>query len=719
MNLRRLLISFSLLFTYFIGLSSDQPPVSYPLTSHPRLFFLPADEAFIKARISSSPVFNKLHNIIITECNKMLDLPVLQRVVTGGTMVNISREAFRRICYLSYAYRMTGVVSFAARAETEMLDVAAFSDWNPSNQLDFTEMTMAMAIGYDWLYNYLGTSSRLAIANAIKQKGIEETTGAKAIPIFFLQDHNGNYNQNINSVQVGNACIAAGVAAVYDENPAYYQPLIDRAVNLIKFPMGVYQYNGAFPESVMYWEYGTTYNVLLIDLLQRMFGTDRDLTKTEGFLKTANFALHMHGTATQQMNGTSLIHVTSQVFSFGDGGAAFPVMPVMFWFASHAPAQTSLYWEMKKLNFELSDNPQGWLGSNRFLPLLLNWGKDVTTDNLPVPGENTYLALGRSSLAALRTGWSSNDIYLGMKGGTPSGEHSHMDIGSFVMDALEVRWALDIGGGSCTTCTSKWDAYFFNNLGHNTLTFNGNLQKVDGYAPIENLIDTPDRKSVDINLTPIYSGDVASCKRTGAIVSNRYVEIKDVITAGAAPVTVRWTQLTQAVPFDVSNKIIQLGQSSKKLYLVFDGADDVTTKTWTSMPGNGGDLVNYTSVIGFEYTIPAGTTRTVTVKLVPDGDPILAGLNLNGNNTTTGINTLQNRDSFSAYYNQETDKIYLKNLPEHVQRIRLFDPIGRLVQDVQVYGSLATLDCSKMVASVYIVNVIMSDGSFKSVKIVR
>jgi hypothetical protein len=33
-----------------------------------------------------------------------------------------------------------------------MLAAAAFSDWNPSHFLDVAEMTAALAIGYDWLY---------------------------------------------------------------------------------------------------------------------------------------------------------------------------------------------------------------------------------------------------------------------------------------------------------------------------------------------------------------------------------------------------------------------------------------------------------------------------------------------------------------------------------------------------------------------------------------
>jgi len=895
--MKKILIKFGVAFICFLGITTSQSQVVYPLTGHPRLFFLSSDEASLKSKLSSNATLSKVHNVIIDECNKMLTLPYQQRVVTDGTMITISREAFRRIGFLCYAYRMTSDTRYAARAESEMLAMAAFPDWNPSNQLDFTEMTMAMAIGYDWLYNYLGQDSRLTIANAIKQKGIEETIGTKANK-YFLQDKREIYS-NVNSIQVGNASISAGVAAVYDEDPAYYQPLIDRAINLIKFPMGVYQYNGAYPESVMYWEYGTTFNIFMIDMLQRMWGTDRDLLKMEGFLKTSNFALQMHGTATKLMNGDNLAPNIPQVFNFGDGYSSFFIIPSMFWLASQAPELSNLSIEMKKLDFATSTATWS-LQNNRFLPFLLIWSRNLSLNNLPLPTENTYIAQGLSAVASLRTGWNNNDIFLAIKGGTSSASHTHMDIGSFVMDALDVRWAMDFGGGS---------ALNISNMGHNTLTINGNPQLKSGYATVGNLINTPAQKSVDIDMTTVYANDVVSCTRTGAIISNRFVEIKDVIKASATPLTVRWNLLTQAIPVKVSNKIILLSQSTKKLYLIFEGTDQVTAKTWSTQP----DGTRYgsntgTSFTGFEYSIPIGTTQTATVKLVPEGDPILNGLNLtaygkslnenfesfslgslsddfvfwkmnpygdfgmkavlgevitnpfksgintsekvlkitrqddsgiitpnnagnyatrganaygydlrvnpnsivefkyykdvpgsvylriidgNGNvlgrryadpsesladystaqwrtaqfamgslnlsnfryspsgylmislendgtealqekeltmyvddikmlpPSTTAVESLAKKPDFKAFFDSKDERIYVLNLPESAKRIKLFDTIGRLLNDVQVYGDFAMLECNRSVSSVLIVQVIMADGSFQSVKVLH
>lgn len=643
MNIKKLLIVVNLACVCFICALASQSQTTYPLTGHPRLFFLSSDETILKDKLSSTPLLNKVHNVIIAESIKMLTLPVQQRIFSGISMLPVSREAIRRISFLSYAYRMTGDVRYAARAETEMLAMAAFSDWDPSHFLDVGEMTLAMAIGYDWTYNYLSATSRTAIASAIKSKGIEQTTGPNA-NVYWLANNN-NWNQ------VCNAGISAGVAAVFDENPAYYQPLIDRAVNSIKIPMEVYANNGAYPEGMGYWEYGTGFNILFIDMLQRMWGTDRGLIAIDGFLNTVNFVTHMQGNSTKQLNGGTLQSINPLSFNFSDSGSEMVVQVGMFWLASRSTNQTVLYNELKKLDFTLTSNNAS-LGYNRLLPFLLIWSMNLNLNNLPAPVETTYIAQGKSAVAALRTGWDANDIYLAVKGGTPSANHAHMDIGSFVMEAMDVRWAMDFGTSNYDVLeangvdlwnnsqnSERWDIFRYNNMAHNTLTINGNKQLVTGNSLIENLVNTADRKSVELNLTSLYQNDVNSCSRTAAIVSNRYVEIKDVVKAKLTPLTIRWNLLTQALPQKVSNKIIRLTQSTKTLYLVFEGTEAVTAKAWSTKPPTSYEEQNLnTYFTGFEFSVAAGATQAVTVKMVPAGDPILNELDL----STSG--TLLNED---------------------------------------------------------------------------
>lgn len=130
-------------------------PGCLPELDHPRLILLAGEEKSIAQNLEKEDKWRKLHQAILPECDAIILEKPIEQVQIGRRLLGKSREALRRIFQLSYAHRMTGDRKCFIRAEEEMLAIAAFSDWNPSHFLDVAEMTMAMAIGYDWLYEYL------------------------------------------------------------------------------------------------------------------------------------------------------------------------------------------------------------------------------------------------------------------------------------------------------------------------------------------------------------------------------------------------------------------------------------------------------------------------------------------------------------------------------------------------------------------------------------
>lgn len=140
---------------------------------HPQILLLEGQESQIEDLIASVPVWEELHSVILKESNKILGKSLLQRKLTGRRLLSVSRECLRRVFFLSYTYRMTKDKRFLQRAEEEMVNVAGFMDWNPSHFLDVAEMTMGLAIGYDWLFDELEESAKLSIRQAIKNKGLE------------------------------------------------------------------------------------------------------------------------------------------------------------------------------------------------------------------------------------------------------------------------------------------------------------------------------------------------------------------------------------------------------------------------------------------------------------------------------------------------------------------------------------------------------------------
>ena len=60
--------------------------------------------------------------------------------------------------------------------------------------------------------------------------------------------------------------------------------VVNRAVEKIRNPMKHYAPDGAYPEGIVYWDYGTSFNALFISAIEKIFGTDYGLSELPGFL---------------------------------------------------------------------------------------------------------------------------------------------------------------------------------------------------------------------------------------------------------------------------------------------------------------------------------------------------------------------------------------------------------------------------------------------------
>ena len=145
--------------------------VDYQPISHPRLLLLKGEENSIIEATKKEVLKMKVYDVIINESKVILSKSPIEHKLEGKRLLSQSQAFLNRIFYLSFAYRVTLDTRFAERAEKEMITVAAFPDWNPSHFLDVAEMTTCMAIGYDWLYQYLSTNSRNNISTSIINLG--------------------------------------------------------------------------------------------------------------------------------------------------------------------------------------------------------------------------------------------------------------------------------------------------------------------------------------------------------------------------------------------------------------------------------------------------------------------------------------------------------------------------------------------------------------------
>ena len=457
------------------------------LAPHPRLLLGDGDIAAMRELPSRSENAAAVHARIIAECDKILDTAPVERVMTGRRLLSVSRDALQRIFYLSYACLTTQDERYAARAEQEMLAASAFSDWNPSHFLDVSEMTMALAIGYDWLHDRLSRHSRSIIGTAIYEKGLRASENS-GHAWFFRADNNWN--------QVCNAGMIYGALATYERAPEYCKALIEKCLASNPTAQKCYDPDGGYPEGFGYWSYGTGFEVMLVAALQSSLGTDAGIAAQESFMRSATFMTYM-------------VAPSGKCYNFYDSGPGASCLPAKYWFARQMNDPSVVAVDEQFIR-------QGRVPSDRLLPIYMLFASGLDLSHSRLPAASTWVNHGLTPVFIYRGGWSDpDDTYFAIKGGRASSNHAHMDAGSFIYESDGVRWAVDLGSHDYNRLeqagvdlwnmrqdSPRWEIFRLGVESHNTLTFNGHRHDVNGMAEIVEHHDNQRSKGVSIDLTP-------------------------------------------------------------------------------------------------------------------------------------------------------------------------------------------------------------------------
>ncbi|MCH7227761.1 heparinase II/III family protein [Haloferula sp. A504] len=503
-------------------------PLATLQPGHPRLLVREGDWDRLKTRAGADPMLGQVTDRIVADATALLDEPPLERIKTGRRLLSVSREGLERVMLWSMARHLTGEKRYADRAEKELLQLAAFTDWNPSHFLDVAEMTAALGIGYDWLFDDLPPESREAIREAILEKGL--APGSKDSWWWKHRDNNWN--------QVCFGGLTLGALAIADTNPEPARQLLDAARKGIGHGLGTYAPDGLYPEGPGYWSYGTVYQCLMIDALRSALGTSWELEKAPGFLESAAAQVELTGP-------------TGQFFNFFDGHAGPSLQPARFWFARELEDPGLLLFQRGPLEKILHRRGHS---SRLLVPVALWWAglpESSQAPELPL----AWKADGPNPVAIFRSSWTDpNALYLACKGGSADLSHAHMDAGSFVLEADGVRWAVDLGSQGYYSLESqgirlwddgqngqRWSVYRLNNRSHNTLTINDQLHRVRGSGRITDF--SP--RGATLDLSPVFQGQATAVTREFQV-EDRKVVVLDQLRGLEPGTTVRWTMVTRA-----------------------------------------------------------------------------------------------------------------------------------------------------------------------------
>lgn len=575
--------------------------------SHPRLLLLKGEERTLLRNIKKDPIWTEIHNTIISAADEVIDMPLsLEKKRGNEEFLAIAREDLRRLFFLGYAYRMTGKDKYVRRAEAEMLNVAKFADWHPQHFLDVGELTMGVAIAYDWMYDRLSAQSKDIIEKAIVKHALEESYSQN----YWWITGSNNWNQ------VCHAGISYGALAVWEKYPELAVKVLNRAIENIRIPMAHYAPDGAYPEGVNYWNYGTMFNTFLISLLEKAFKTDFGLSEMPGYLKSAEYIAHM--------TTPSL-----KVFNYSDSGSGSGFQPTMFWMYSKLKDESILFNQSRIYQRDR----ESCIRRNKHAVAALIWGATAPMSQLKAPNTLSYKANGDNPVTAVRSSWTDTEAaYLGFKLGSPSVNHAHMDAGSFIYEQNGVMWAMDPGMENYDRIESagvdlwgmnqnsqRWDVYRYHNLRHNTLTFNQQRQVMAGKAEIDGYIDNGGLTQTVSDLSKLYVGQVEKARRTVSLVDKRYAVIEDEITTGKNFTMLTWTLVTSANPTIVSDKVMMLEKDGKKVYMRVECPTDIRWRIVPAVSDFTYDSPNPgVTIVYFDTNLKLQEKQNIKVFLIPE-----------------------------------------------------------------------------------------------------
>jgi hypothetical protein len=485
-------------------------------------------------------------------------------------------------------------------------------------------MTLALAIGYDWLFNELSEGTRGQIRSAIVEKGVS---------LQFSPRENWWIKSTNNWGQVCQAGMAAGALAVLEDEPELTARTVHSALQNVTHSMEVYRPKGSYPEGPGYWSYGTSFNVVLIDLLESVLGSDFGLDKAPGFDQTGQYMSLVTGPS-------------GLTFNYADGGAGRGPQPALFWFAARFGRPDWLFgegelWmrELPRLNAERAAS-----GGGRLLPLALLWMGETVPQPARISMPLHWNGGGETPITVHRSSWADpNATFLGLKGGSPSANHANMDTGSFVLDACGVRWAMDLGAENyhgieargmnlwdMSQDSDRWTIFRQHNEGHNTLVIDGKPQLVVGRGEVVEFSDSPERPYSIVDMSSVYEGQADSVHRGVALLESKNVLIQDELEGLEPGSRVRWGMITPATVKILNDSTVELRHQGKLLNLKILAPEggawvviDIETppQEWDS-PNPG------TRMMAFENTSPESGELRLAVLGVPCNPQAVSSIQL-------------------------------------------------------------------------------------------
>ncbi len=603
------------------GWTADPPPFE-SLAAHPRLMI--TDQELRALRTAPADPLRTALKTYIDRMAAKAGLPVIESAATIladfhrqnptaqlSDWQNLSLRKCRRvqglILHWAMASRIRELVDvdlvtsklYGQLAIRQMMEVAqADFAWDftadntatggrnyPTKLLNVAEMMFGVAVGLDWLWNkpdwwfINGKDQRVAVARALYTKGLRtfyQGDPAQASGRYLIKGAE-------NWAQVANASALAAALALAHSNLSLGADLPEETVNILASRtiddasdslLGaqiMYAPAGAYAEGLGYWNYGTSYQIFAIAMLESALG-GRDapwiqrqvqpLWDHNGFRSTSWFRVSMVGPTGLGFTYSDTGVIPGKIIADDDPSLALTWLTQRFEQPDlEGRSRRNLADDHRTIPSAISDST---FFTSYCYPLHYVWMPSPSTaggTSGPLDHRFSGQPLGQRETNAPELAILRNDrndaksLWVAVKAGASGLGHAHADLGSFCLDQAGVRWAEDLGADDYAQDGyfedeeggRRWSYLFCGVEGHNVLSPGSYPQALVALAPITGFSATPNHAWTTVDLTQIYPGVADRHVRGIELIDQRQqVLIQDDLARLRPGIPLTWRMMTAA-----------------------------------------------------------------------------------------------------------------------------------------------------------------------------
>lgn len=537
------------------------------LRAHPRLLFTKVEEPEVMRTIQTNPLAGELADFLKTKADSLLTVPqIVYQMDKYGNMLHTSRAYVQRMTTLSLAYRIYGEKKYADAVNNALLWVCNYPNWDPKHYLDTAEMSTAVAIAYDWLYDILPQTTKDIVKKCLFEHAISIALRE------YQKGGSGSWaKRETNWNVVCNSGMTMAALAVAEDYPKETATILDNAAKYMPNCLKHFAPDGVCYEGPAYWGYTATYLALYLKAVADNGGDKGGIAQLPGISRTA---LYNKRTLTP----------SGRIFNFGNAHDDAQNTPAFFLFSRLYNQPEVAGWYRDELSKTIRNNAP----LNQLFFLSLPWFDSSSTDNsAAIPALEIYHNTINDIVVFNGKRDKKGSVFLIAKGGEPKQAHQHLDGGTFIIESDGICWTEDLGSDDYSLPGfwdgkpggERWKYFRNNNLSHNTISIDHQLQYADGEAFV--CEENPDARQpyAKLNMTTLYKDLVKSVFRKFTLTNDRTIELEDEIELVHPQSAISWIAATKA-NVEINGNKAHLTRNGKHFYMEIIAPANAAFKTY-------------------------------------------------------------------------------------------------------------------------------------------